>query len=33
MIIIVGELDEIIDIIRKEFLVILLEEKLEMEDF
>lgn len=33
MIIIVDELDEIIDIIRKEFLVILLEEKLEMEDF
>lgn len=33
MIIIVDELDEIIDIIRKEFLVILLEEKLKMEDF
>lgn len=33
MIIIVDKLDEIIDIIRKEFLVILLEEKLEMEDF
>lgn len=33
MIIIVDELDEIIDIIKKEFLVILLEEKLEMEDF
>lgn len=33
MIIIVDELDEINDIIRKEFLVILLEEKLEMEDF